>query len=293
PRTIQDAIKITHELGFDYLWVDSLCIIQDDAVEIAQEIALMPLIYSNAVVTIAASSARAVTDGFLGHDTIFDGPATRLSTIEPDGTPGCVFAVLIPDGGDPLHCRGWALQEALSSTRLLDYGTRQLRFSCSVVLYNDEGFRDGWTRSATYFGWDIHPVLDLFSRGTENRIQLWHNMVQKYTDRRLSIPADRSLGISSIASIISSKIPQDEYIAGHWKSNLPEDLLWSVREQVQRPKTFQGPSWSWTGVNGPIGLNYALPRFAPRRAKVISTTNVLVEQSAPFSAVKAATLVLR
>lgn len=65
PATIQDACKVTHGLGFSYLWVDSLCIVQDDENEKQKEIANMELIYSNATVTISASRASSCTNGFL------------------------------------------------------------------------------------------------------------------------------------------------------------------------------------------------------------------------------------
>jgi hypothetical protein len=52
PKTIQDAIHITRELGIDFLWVDSLCIIQDRAEDLAKEVVDMPHYYSNSVATL-------------------------------------------------------------------------------------------------------------------------------------------------------------------------------------------------------------------------------------------------
>src|SRR5271163_1886085 len=64
PRTIQDAIIATREPGIRLLWIDSLCIIQDNAEDIAFEISQMTSIYSNATVTIAASRAKSTSKGF-------------------------------------------------------------------------------------------------------------------------------------------------------------------------------------------------------------------------------------
>ena len=64
-NTLRDAVVVAFKLDIHYLWVDILCIIQDDAVDMANEMSQVALIYSSALVTIAASSARTVDEGFL------------------------------------------------------------------------------------------------------------------------------------------------------------------------------------------------------------------------------------
>jgi hypothetical protein len=68
PLSIQDAIYLTRQIGERYLWVDSLCIIQDDPEDKAAVIPEMGAIYGNAYLTIVAadgsdSNARAITAG--------------------------------------------------------------------------------------------------------------------------------------------------------------------------------------------------------------------------------------
>lgn len=65
PATIHDAIYVTHMLGFRWLWVDSLCILQDSDEDKAHEIGRMHLIYRYAHVTIMAGSANGASSGFL------------------------------------------------------------------------------------------------------------------------------------------------------------------------------------------------------------------------------------
>ena len=69
PQTLQDAIKVTTELGYSCIWVDSLCIIQDCPMDKSREIAKMPSIYNNAIVTIAAATAASTLEGFLQKRT--------------------------------------------------------------------------------------------------------------------------------------------------------------------------------------------------------------------------------
>jgi hypothetical protein len=124
PKTLQDAIEVTTELGYCFLWVDSLCIVQDCPVDKSREIANMPAIYNSAVLTIAASTAASTTEGFL------QARSTRVPIISKvrfeDGS------LEIHNGGMveldsykcetlPLDSRAWALQEALLSVHVLEY----------------------------------------------------------------------------------------------------------------------------------------------------------------------------
>lgn len=83
-QTIQDAIYITRKLCIRYLWVDALCIVQDDEISISKEIDRMGRIYSNATLTISAASATCAAEGFLRT------PATPR---------GCELPFLLPDSG--------------------------------------------------------------------------------------------------------------------------------------------------------------------------------------------------
>jgi len=74
PQAIKDAIFVTHELQIRFLWIDSLCIVQDDVEEISIEIAQMPEIYSSAAVTVLAERASNVQSGFLQNRQIMKSP---------------------------------------------------------------------------------------------------------------------------------------------------------------------------------------------------------------------------
>jgi hypothetical protein len=134
---------------------------------------------------------------------------------------------------------------------------------------------DGWSlassrrtsRDILHYRLDIeHPTFDLE----------WRGLVRDYTQRKLSQKTDRILAISGIATAykdfaekrrrtkkcipcdrMASNI--DNYVAGHWLYRLPNDLLWTVyTPQSAKPLSYQGPSWSWTSVNGPVGFGSVL-----------------------------------
>jgi len=113
-QTIQDAILATRALGIRYLWVDALCIVQDDFKDKVREIAAMGAIFRNALVTIAATSSSNVHEGFLSARS--PAQACLLPFTLPDGAFGTVSLVasdfqLLRD--EPLNRRGWTFHKRM------------------------------------------------------------------------------------------------------------------------------------------------------------------------------------
>jgi hypothetical protein len=136
PRTIKDAINITKKLGLRYLWIDALCIIQDSQKDKTEEINAMGTIYQNAIITIAATSAASVEDGFL--QSFSRQHSASLAFQLPKGLVANVAVVeKSPSWIDgPLDKRAWALQEFYLSQRLLLYGVNgDLRWHCQHDEY--------------------------------------------------------------------------------------------------------------------------------------------------------------
>jgi Heterokaryon incompatibility protein (HET) len=132
PRTIQDAVHVTQGIGLQNLWVDSLCIIQDNEDDVIHEIAKMSDIFTGAYVTIVAASAASSCHGFLqprtlpGRENGFRFPC-RL----PNGSHGEGFlAPGVEAPHDPILSRAWVLQETVLSPRLLYCSFRQLQWFC-------------------------------------------------------------------------------------------------------------------------------------------------------------------
>jgi hypothetical protein len=136
PLTIAQAIEVTHRLGFRYLWVDSLCIIQDSPEDFSKELQLMGEIYRRAYFTIAASSATDCTQGLLHQKNSLQFFPCRISCVNSVEifiqesaslpTPEDVRAMIIDEG--PLNRRAWVVQERLLSMRTLHFGLNGLLF---------------------------------------------------------------------------------------------------------------------------------------------------------------------
>jgi hypothetical protein len=313
PKTIQDAVRVTHQLGIGYLWVDALCIIQDDEEDKTREISLMGRIYSQAEVTIVASRPKTAQEGFLHPRIISEQPAFILPFRCANGNIGSVrmFQAYGHNGPEPLDVRGWAMQESLLARRILEFGTRQTRFTCRDDIV---GYGDGWMPHPE-FHIGRHDKLPeqhhLLGNEAAQRpsmlsvVEDWHWLIWRYTTRQLTVESDRILAISSVAEIYASSIPE-HYLAGVWSSAMPTDLLWVVQTPFQkRPAAFQGPSWSWSSVNGQIwsflcsGPASSAPitrvcfRRFPCDVKIIDTQLQLESASAPFGAIEYGNLTVR
>lgn len=259
PQTIQDAIKVTFELGLRFLWIDSLCIVQDDPVDRSEQISQMSKIYGSAILTIAASRARMVEEGFLGsrYEEHLLGRHCTLPLMNQNGDIGEISAIIMPkEVNEPLDSRGWAFQERILSRRIVDFGIWSTRWICPGVItpnpYFDKGHR--MMHRLEEPDTDTSMINPPPSRDALDRT--WREDVEEYAARTLSNSTDRILAISGVADRFG-RLYQDQYYAGHWAHSLPQDLLWKVRSpgpQQTETDAYLGPSWSWVSVIQPVSL---------------------------------------
>ncbi|KAI0753830.1 HET-domain-containing protein [Fomes fomentarius] len=272
PQTIKDAIGITHAHGVRYLWIDSLCILQDSDEDKAREIAQMRAIYENAYFTIIAASARAVSHGFLQdrspHSPYPSPPDIVLPF--PSCPNGGIGTMVLSDpnwvkydgASEPIDQRAWCLQERFLSPRALVYASHTLQYQCRTSTVNMGNavcdpsvrkqlphflFRTDSNSSASY---------KLSPRDQKKLLSSWISMVEQYTRRALSNPDDKLIAFAAIPELFS-RCPGWEgkrYLAGLWEGTLAQDLLWrKAREMLSpRPNGYRAPSWSWAAVDGLI-----------------------------------------
>ena len=270
-KTFQDAIVLTRNLGYQYIWIDSLCIIQDDEVDWQIESSKMADIYENAAVTISANTAKDGSGGLFTDRYQLDREGNRyeVASIElksqtEDGQPVSIFArrplttVEYENENLPLFGRAWTFQERLLSRRVVHFNRRELMWECNGCVHCECG--SGRNRQG------IHGAQANFQRlfpsasatSQQQQISRWRTLVTEYSGKLLKKPSDRLPALSGVAKRLQKTI-KSEYLAGIWEVDLPGALLWSLTTPVaaavqidprlQRSE-YRAPTWSWASLSG-------------------------------------------
>ncbi|KAF2116637.1 heterokaryon incompatibility protein-domain-containing protein [Lophiotrema nucula] len=291
PRTLQDALVVAHRMGLSYIWIDALCIIQDDPEDVVREIAQMPEIYKYGICTISASRAKSSEEGFLQPHGI-DLPHHKPTLIRvkcPDGSSGSVC--LAYRGGEytyavePIHKRSWCFQERVLSQRILDFNTTQLRWTCASLTEVDGGKAILGNRTDR----PLSESLVDFSR--EGLDDYWQATVIAYTRRDLTFAGDKLLALSAIATELARHY-EDDYFAGLWRHSMSCQLSWHAgRPKYRRVETYVAPSWSWASVRDPVTWD-----TSPNAQSVLEIVHCEVQlaySQAPFGSVTDGYIILR
>ena len=272
PRSFRDAVLITWKFGVRYLWIDSLCILQDSVADWRQEAATMKDVYQNSFCGIAATRASNSDQGcFTERD-----PSLILPCMVDSawiGTQNLMYRIvdsnfLAEVETAPLNRRAWVVQERLLASRVLHYGREQLFWECHE-LEACETFPRGNPPDLLRAGFKgLEPHIDGKRRRAEfnqepdsdlDAYHLWDKIVHAFTSSSLTKPEDKMIALSGLASRVQ-QILDDEYLAGLWKRILPSQLMWQVYDGRQgnelpsvRPAQYRAPSWSWASVDGCVG----------------------------------------
>ncbi|KAI0630020.1 heterokaryon incompatibility protein-domain-containing protein, partial [Trametes polyzona] len=318
PQTIRDAIYVTHALGIDSLWLDSLCIIQDSAKDKHREMASMRHIYRNAYLTIIAASASSVTEGFL-H--MRPPPAPIISSLpvicppaESTGGPlkqeagtrtslhlvGTLHLTALTerDPDEPIDKRAWCLQELVMSPRALIFTSERLLYRCQTTTVNVGGTPHSTFLEVPRLPLSILAVDRLVSAHARDSAHLsWWDVVMEYNPRTLSFPTDKLVACAGLAdeyqAVLGSK-----YLAGLWRDSLLCDLLWCVPcgASNSRPQQYRAPSWSWASLDGSISCHSLLKSLSEgvrEVATVVECTVTVEDEQVPLGPVTDGRLVLR
>lgn len=130
PQTFRDAVDLSRRLGVRYIWIDSICIIQDNAADWVSESAKMGSVYSHSYFTLAVSSSPSSLVGLLKHRE--QRPCVRIGDL--------YFAKAIDDFAKDveaavLNTRGWVFQEHALSRRCIHFTSGQIYWECGDGIH--------------------------------------------------------------------------------------------------------------------------------------------------------------
>lgn len=284
--TLMDAIEVALSLDIDYLWVDRLCIIQDDKEDMEAQFGQMDRIYGNAVVTIVAATSKDLHAGIPGVTT-----PRRVDQLAGQVCSAPVVNVLVPIQSDnnlvPWEERAWTFQEKLLSKRILLFHGGMVDFHCRCgVMREDMTARDAGVEPPA-IGWLSLASDEITSsikpqsyEGQPPRLLRspvfaeYAALIEQYTPRRMSNASDAVRAILSLlkilvqserggATLVHGLVEEFFDQALHWQPAAGENVRLRLRPGRDGASGSGFPTWSWAAW-GPVrdhpgGVRYEVP----------------------------------
>lgn len=280
PKTFRDSVVVVRALKIRYLWIDAICIIQDDPDDWRQQSTVMGGIYSNALFTIAAHAAEDTDHGFLEQS--LSEPLTLRFGVNHHQR----YALRAPSDfhvdveKSHLSRRGWILQERYLSARILHFTNDQIYWEDTRGIRTEDTAEEllprneaPQTKTINTFAEKRSPyvsiksadpkrlaVIPSTSGNMKKTLPDWEYMIQRYSQCGLTHQSDKLVAISGLAEAILDGVlalhPNFEtsYAVGIWFHRAHSDLLWYGEQQALQasPPTSRAPSWSWASWNSRI-----------------------------------------
>jgi hypothetical protein len=283
PKTFADMVKVAQFLDVNYLWIDSLCIIQDDARDWMKEAGRMATVYANSFLTLAATASDNCHGGLfqdlpttsspfyerqvpvdiagssgpklwyrhhLSHDALYESEDNVRTFQKSHGL------------GFPLLSRAWILQESLLSPRIVHFTGWEVVWSCCNGMRcccdNDWVHEHASSNLHESFEVLINPVESSGDPREDEMFHYWRRLINVYSRKRLTKPSDRLTALSGVARTVQDAFGEKS-IAGVWQHNLVDYLLWNIERHNgehdgQQEHGYIAPSWSWASMNREVNM---------------------------------------
>ncbi|KAI0438476.1 heterokaryon incompatibility protein-domain-containing protein [Xylaria telfairii] len=257
PKSYQDAFVVARSLDFSYIWVDSLCITQDDEQDWKEQSAMMGNIYSYAACNIAASWASDNTKGCFNTSDMVTKSLTLIALQIPGQDQltqyqiGQTRSYANEIEQAPLNKRGWVVQETYLARRQLNFAKCQVFWECHQLVASEE-FPTGLPLREIS---SSKCKRNLECKGRRDMRDTWADLVGLYSNCGLTKKSDKLVAISGLANELV-RTTNDQYIYGLWKNDLYLQLCWKTHDykdknidQTTIPRGI-APTWSWANIDG-------------------------------------------
>ncbi|KAH8815533.1 heterokaryon incompatibility protein-domain-containing protein [Xylogone sp. PMI_703] len=287
PLTYKHSVEVARSLGIQYLWIDSLCIIQDNIHDWEIESARMGDIYENAYATLFAERASNSDDGIFQtvedrnaltdwiREIDFRDPRTeeqhRILISWPSYYPNSVkeaFCV-VDKPTSHLQNRGWVMQEEILSRRKICFSMTEIHWQCKSMSQCECGLvsvintssADDFTRNTLLKRRPDGSMTRALSasdsgraRGIRNANRAWKYLVEIYSQRDFTDQRDKLPALAGAALKLGR--PPENYLAGIWREDLDDQLLWHGHNKegllCRRYEGYYCPTWSWASLQGKV-----------------------------------------
>jgi hypothetical protein len=288
PLNFRDAVATTIRLGYYYLWIDSLCILQQNVQDWRHEAGRMAGYYNNSVVTLVIADAMNCHDGFLqrrdhDHSPPILGDDGEFYCLRKE-LPGSYYV----NASSCISKRAWTLQERILSPRVIHFTRDQVLWRCREIVWAEGYIFNSYLYPRDYMdrlgclidrqdcnpSWREKLPVSLRSHYFSGSYSIgWYDCVSDFSKRSLTQASDQLAAIAGLASRFS-QLENVKYIAGLWDRDLFHGMTWRIYtrgesvEEWCRPyfaskadfnlannllqPPYRAPSWSWASVNGPV-----------------------------------------
>ncbi|EFQ34239.1 heterokaryon incompatibility protein [Colletotrichum graminicola M1.001] len=259
PGTFRDALSVTRSLGMAYIWIDSLCIVQDSPSDWAAESKTMLNVYQHSILNLAATQSRNSHTGLFVHRA----PESLLSgtfTISNGALSGSFIAVeaaldkpywtaAVDDA--PLNTRGWVLQERVISPRVAHFTSDQVIWDCAELTAAETVPSGAQAMPRTVplgIGQKRGSSLLKVPQEQDRALGQWGTIVKEYSQCHLTVPSDKVVALSGVVDYLRLRL-RDKFYAGLWRAQMEMQLCWTVTGSRAAKRNACAPSWSWMSVD--------------------------------------------
>ena len=287
-------------LPVSWLWIDCLCIIQNSKDDWLHEAMMMSQIYQNAAVNVSADVGVDPRAGCFVQRNPADISPLKIHcpqlpqswTVLP--RPNFLFGWMTTNQS---FSRAWIHRERQLARRVLHFTDKEMVWECcgiegtsfaSEMLPGGVPFKQGWFDSDHKY--QIGRMQQGLIKGTEETYATWNDICERLSAKSLTKPSDMPIVLSGLVSDFAHLLPTDKYIAGLWRSTLPQSLLWHTRRSKPQNLNYIAPSWSWLSTGCAVTLaNRSQMTKKVSVAKILSISQKADYQN-PYGPVKSGVL---
>jgi hypothetical protein len=308
PQTIQDAIFMTRALGFKYIWVDSVCILQDDADDWSNEASRMVNVYSEAWLVLAATQASDSALGFL-HPR----PETLVLGHKQHGAKNLTVHARRAESHDcdmrsamtqhPLYQRAWCMQERTLARRIVHFLPDELVWHCKTTMDCECGLMPT--------GLLPPSISSIFRSLSRDPIQTgigptfrrtwyflfgkaWASIIKEYIQLKITRDTDALPALSGLAQSVQ-EYEAGQYIAGLWERDIAYLLSWRLNSRAGREGRqrvpLSRPTFSW--ITAIRAVQWPVPDGEALCGCTFVSATTLLATANPYGHVDASTICLR
>lgn len=275
-----DSCRVASQCGIDYVWIDSLCIVQNSEKDWEEETLKMASYYQNARFTIGAAIPESLRPQglFASSFTPYVSDIVRLPYYEENGSQNSHFYVYPHPGWGPpqsrhdeaivesgLGTRGWVFQERKLSRRIVWFTMAGISLECRCFATDWDEMK--LTQAVGWSTKELWPRLHNARKPrpgmptTTNAIYTqWKSEVVEYSALQFSETDDRIIAISGVASEFDIALKKSlkttespECVVGLWIGDIHNQLLWHrVIGEKDSGRLESFPTWSWASYDGSI-----------------------------------------